>query len=279
MFKTGKLLVTLFCVLCSLPVFAQTDSVVTADSIVITYVEHGTGPLAADKKFITTHYITKTFTNREVRNTYKFGHAQISPLANVADRQPWLNALKMLRVGDEARLTIPAHVVFKYWKAFLPTQPFTAFPLSIRVLVLAAMDSLPPEAEVVAEENIEKLPPPFDVAGKDTVALKSGLQYIVVYDNVYGDQAYNGRKVTVNYTGYFTDGTVFDASYIAGTPIVFTLTRGEVIAGWDEGVRMMKTGDKYRFIVPPALGYGNKKKGSIPANSTLIFDVELISVD
>ena len=101
----------------------------------------------------------------------------------------------------------------------------------------------------------------------------------IVKTNVDGDPTYNGRKVDIHYTGYFEDGTIFDASYPNGHPFKFTLTRNEVIDGLDEGVRLMKTGEKYRFIIPPKLGYGKKQQGSIPPNTTLIFDVELISVD
>ncbi len=93
-----------------------------------------------------------------------------------------------------------------------------------------------------------------------------------------GDEAMLGSKVTVNYTGTFTDGKVFDSSVSRNQPFTFTLGAGEVIKGWDQGILGMKVGGKRVLIVPPELGYGSTDYGPIPANSTLIFQVELLNV-
>lgn len=87
-----------------------------------------------------------------------------------------------------------------------------------------------------------------------------------------------GDKITVHYKGRLTDGTVFDSSYDRNQPFSFTLGTGQVIQGWDDAFAMMQTGDQAEIIIPPALGYGSHANGKIPANSTLIFNVELISV-
>ena len=80
-----------------------------------------------------------------------------------------------------------------------------------------------------------------------------------------------------HYEGRLTDGTVFDSSYKRGEPADFGLN--QVIAGWTEGVQLMKEGAKYRFYIPYLLGYGERGAGSqIPPYSTLVFDVELIKV-
>lgn len=99
-----------------------------------------------------------------------------------------------------------------------------------------------------------------------------------------GVEATNGRRVTVNYTGWLysstaTDnkGTQFDSS-IGRTPFAFTLGGGQVIAGWDRGVVGMRVGGRRRLVIPPSLGYGSSANGPIPANSTLVFDVELLAV-
>lgn len=115
------------------------------------------------------------------------------------------------------------------------------------------------------------------VAG-DPTKTASGLQYI---DTKVGDgaEAKAGNQVTVNYTGYLTNGTVFDTSLKAGrTPYDFKLGAGSVIKGWDEGLVGMKVGGKRRLIIPPELGYGANGSGPIPPNSQLIFDVELLGV-
>lgn len=105
----------------------------------------------------------------------------------------------------------------------------------------------------------------------------SGLGYI---DEKVGEGAtpQKGQQVTVHYTGWLTNGKKFDSSRDGGQPFVFPLGAGRVIAGWDEGVATMKIGGKRRLIIPANLGYGARGSGAtIPPNSVLIFDVELIS--
>lgn len=102
----------------------------------------------------------------------------------------------------------------------------------------------------------------------------SGLQYRVLKVGE-GEQPNENSDVTVNYTGCLVNGKVFDSSVARGQPISFNLQG--VIKGWTEGLQLMKTGACYRFYIPYALGYGERQASSIPAYSTLIFDVELLS--
>ena len=97
--------------------------------------------------------------------------------------------------------------------------------------------------------------------------------------NGEGDEASAGKTVTVNYTGTLEDGTQFDTS-IGRAPFSFPLGAGRVIKGWDEGVAGMKVGGKRKLTIPPELGYGSRGAGNvIPANATLIFEVELLKVN
>lgn len=89
-----------------------------------------------------------------------------------------------------------------------------------------------------------------------------------------------GDRISVHYTGTLEDGTKFDSSLDRGVPFEFTLGAGQVIKGWDQGLLGMKVGDKKRLVLPPELAYG--KAGYppvIPPDATLIFDVELISIN
>ncbi|MCX6787075.1 MAG: FKBP-type peptidyl-prolyl cis-trans isomerase [Candidatus Kaiserbacteria bacterium] len=95
-----------------------------------------------------------------------------------------------------------------------------------------------------------------------------------------GAAAVVGDSVTVNYVGSLTDGTVFDASANHGTAgFTFPLGAGQVIKGWDEGIVGMKVGGKRQLVIPASLAYGSQAIGNvIPANSTLVFEVELLKV-
>ncbi|HOY46525.1 MAG TPA: FKBP-type peptidyl-prolyl cis-trans isomerase [Candidatus Dojkabacteria bacterium] len=91
-----------------------------------------------------------------------------------------------------------------------------------------------------------------------------------------GDEVIAGDTLKVHYVGTLTDGTKFDSSRDRGTPYEFTLGVGEVIAGWDQGLLGMKIGGIRKITIPASLGYGEVEQPNIPANSTLIFEVEVL---
>jgi FKBP-type peptidyl-prolyl cis-trans isomerase len=106
---------------------------------------------------------------------------------------------------------------------------------------------------------------------------ESGLQYEVI-TAADGPKPTAADKVTVHYTGTLPNGKEFDSSVKRGTPATFPL--GNVIPGWTEGVQLMSVGSKFRFVIPPALGYGERGAGNvIPPNSALVFEVELLKIE
>ena len=118
----------------------------------------------------------------------------------------------------------------------------------------------------------------LDILAKGFDKTSSGLRYQILQKG-NGIQATKGVTVSVHYKGQLTDGTVFDSSYKRKEPIEFKLGMGQVIAGWDEGISLLRVGDKARFVIPSNLGYGNRGAGgAIPPNANLIFDVELVDI-
>ncbi len=138
--------------------------------------------------------------------------------------------------------------------------------------------------------NSQTLPEP---AGEQLQELKQGNEFesqkisqsdgqdleIEILKQGYGKEAKDRDTVSVHYTGFLADGTKFDSSLDKGRPFSFTLGAGQVIKGWDLGVKGMKIGEKRRLVMPPELGYGAAGAGGvIPPNSTLIFEVELLEI-
>ncbi|MDC0717844.1 FKBP-type peptidyl-prolyl cis-trans isomerase [Nannocystis bainbridge] len=147
----------------------------------------------------------------------------------------------------------------------------------------------PAKAEVKAEPAKPEGPPlplepsadikydaPFDGKPLSSNKTESGL---TVEEFVLGDgaEAVKGGEVEVHYTGYLTDGVIFDTSKKRNRAFTFPLGEGRVIKGWDEGVAGMKVGGKRRLIVPAALGYGDRRAGKIPPGATLVFTIELLA--
>ena len=123
------------------------------------------------------------------------------------------------------------------------------------------------EGEKYLSENAKK---------EGVTTLPSGLQYQVLKEG-NGKSPKATDKVVCHYEGMLIDGTMFDSSIQRGEPATFPLNG--VIAGWTEGLQLMKEGAKYRFFIPYQLGYGERGAGaSIPPFATLVFDVELIEV-
>lgn len=168
----------------------------------------------------------------------------------------WEQGLVGMKVGGKRRLTIP------------PAMGYGAD---------GALDGrIPPNAALIFEVEL------LNVQGPPAATLPpSSVTELKIEDLVVGTgaEAKTGDTLRVHYTGWLENGTKFDSSLDRGEPIEFVLGKGEVIAGWEQGLVGMKVGGKRRLTIPPALGYGIYGAGdSIPPNATLIFEVELLEI-
>lgn len=151
------------------------------------------------------------------------------------------------------------------------------------VTVITEKPPAPPVVdEGTADSNKEEAGSMADAESKPgksgIVTTDSGLKYEELKVGA-GATPKQGDIVVVHYTGWLTDGTKFDSSKDRSTPFEFSLGRGEVIPGWDEGLSTMKVGGKRKLTVPPDLGYGDRGMPPvIPPKATLVFEVELLKV-
>lgn len=146
--------------------------------------------------------------------------------------------------------------------------------LAALVAACGAKDAPPPAPE--GPLPIEQTTFAADL-GVDLAAATKSATGLYVRDLAEGDGPIvtSGQAVQVYYDGRLPDGTRFDAT-VPGSPFTFVVGQGRVIAGWDEGVAGMRVGGRRQLIIPPALGYGARAMGPIPANSILVFTVEVV---
>ncbi|GAA4815541.1 peptidylprolyl isomerase [Litoribaculum gwangyangense] len=205
------------------------------------------GPGTNGSQFFITHVETPWLDNNHtVFGKVEHGQEVVDAIAQ-GDK---IETLEIIRVGKDA-------------ESFNAVEAFRTFEGS-REKRLA-------EEKKAAEIALDKIATGF----KKT---ESGLRYQII-QNGNGAKAEKGKTVSVHYKGQLQDGTIFDSSYKRNEPIDFLLGMGQVISGWDEGIQLLKVGDKARFVIPSHLGYGSRGAGGvIPPNATLIFDVELMEV-
>lgn len=144
---------------------------------------------------------------------------------------------------------------------------------------IAAFNDFNQMAQARIEAQMAKQVEELEKASAGFQQTTSGLRYQIIQEGT-GEQATAGQTVSVHYKGQLLDGTVFDSSYKRQQPIDFVLGQGQVIPGWDEGVSLLKVGDKARFVIPSDLAYGSRGAGGvIPPDAALLFDVELVAVN
>lgn len=156
--------------------------------------------------------------------------------------------------------------------------PMTRFLHLFWLLALLSLAACgPAEPEVTSEPTADSLPAPADVAGPpaDATVLPSGLAYKVLQAGAGETHPTLADTVVVHYTGWTTDGAMFDSSVLRGEPAEFPLHK--LIEGWQQGIPLMVVGEKARFWIPGALAYDNRNRPDAP-KGMLVFDVELLGI-
>ena len=204
------------------------------------------GPATNGSQFFITHVETPWLDNKHTVFGYVIeGQDVVDAVAQGDDMK-----VEIVRVGEEA-------------ESFNAVEAFRTFE--------GAREKREAEEKAKQKALLDEV-----AAGYDET--DSGLRYKIL-QNGNGKQATKGATVSVHYKGQLLDGTVFDSSYKRKQPIDFSIGVGQVIAGWDEGIQLLKVGDKARLVIPSNLAYGSSGAGGvIPPNATLIFDVELMDV-
>lgn len=224
----------------------------------ITQKGAGDQPLVGDK--VEVHYTGKLTNGTVFDSSVSRGQPFSFQLGVGQVIKGWDEGVALLKVGDKATFTIP---------------PELAYGEQGAGGVIGPNETLIFEVELLGIKEALKA---TDIAGKEMLTTTSGLKYVKL-KTTDGEQAANNKTVSVHYSGFLEDGSLFDSSIERGQPITFPLGQKHVIQGWDEGIALLKVGEKAQFIIPHELGYGEQGHPPvIPQKATLIFDVELVEV-
>ncbi len=231
----------------------------TKSGLVYEYFRLGDGETIANGDEVTLHYIGKLDNGKKFDNSYERGRPLTVKVGQGNVISGWDSGLKLFRKGDRVMLRIPPDLA--YGDRNLGDIP----PNSTLIFEMDILD--------VKKKGIYYMD---NLKGRDTLKTASGLKYIKIKEGK-GTNIAAGQMAKVHYDGVLLNTKKFDSSYDKGEPFMFTVGKGEVIKAWDEILPLMNKGTKYRLIVPPTLGYGEKGlPPDIPANATLVFDLELL---
>lgn len=247
----------------------------------------GESEVKADSgKIITFELILSVAPNDSVvQNTYEIGQPAITMVKGPTYSGDPMEVFPFLAAGDSVIIHSPADSLRAYLTKMggqLPSSIPEGSEMKYVVKVLKVQTQEEFEQAQNAEANKQKdvdkeLIEKYIKDNKlEARALESGLYYIQTQEGE-GETPETGVKVKVHYTGKLLDGKVFDSSVERNTPFEFSLGTGQVIKGWDEGIAIMKKGEKGTLLIPSHLGYGQRGAGAdIPPNSVLLFEVELL---
>ena len=210
---------------------------------------------------VTVHYTGWTTDGKNFDSSVPGGKPATFPLDKVI--AGWTEGVQLMVAGEKRRFWIPEELAYKGKEG----RPGGMLVFDVELISFkAAAPKEAPSDPAKAPEDVAR--PPADA--KRTV---SGLSYKILKPGTGTEHPEKTSSVTVNYSGWTTDGKLFDSSYARHQPATFPLNR--VIPGWTEGVQLMVEGEKRRFWIPEALAYA----GNGPVSGDLVFDIELIKIN
>lgn len=234
----------------------------TKDEIEYYIVKQGEGRLAIKGDNAYVHYTGFLSNGSIFDSSHKKGKPVRITVGGGQVFEGWDFAIQEMNEGSKYRFVIPADLAFgeKGYKQIIPPNETILMDIELVKLV--------PEIKVAK----------WDATSNDTLETASGLRYII-FNKGEGELVENDNLVEVHYTGYFANGTLFDSSVKRDEPIKFPIGAGIVIDGWDEGIKLMRKGARFQFLVPSKLAYGEQgAPPQIPANANLIFDIEVLNI-
>jgi FKBP-type peptidyl-prolyl cis-trans isomerase len=241
---------------------APADATKTTSGLASKVLTKGTGtehPKAHD--VVKVHYTGWTTDGKMFDSSVVRGEPTEFPLNRVIPG--WTEGVQLMVQGEKRRFWIPVELAY----GGRPGAPAGMLVFDVELLGITKTPPPPAPPEVPADV---KAPP------KNAKKTKSGISYRVIKKGTGKEHPKAENQVEVHYSGWTTDGKMFDSSVTRGQPAVFPLN--QVIAGWTEGVQLMVPGEKTRFWIPGALAYGEKDNGSGRPFGMLVFDIELISI-
>ncbi len=249
----------------------------TASGLEIATLLEGTGNIPKTGDTVQIHYRLAVKDGKIVASTQEKGNPPVFvKLGSGAYIKALDETLMLMKAGTRVNVIIPPSMGFG--KNAVDTEIPANSTLMMELLLIDPNQKKPDNntsANNNNNTNAQVKPVEFDENKAITSA--TGLKVIITKDGT-GDKPNQGDSVYVHYRGTLENGTEFDSSYRRNQPFGFKLGIGQVIKGWDEGIAMLNEGAKAILKIPANLAYGERAVGSIPANSTLIFEVELMKI-
>ena len=265
------------------------DIVPTESGLFVVKGKKGSGRMPNVGDILTFDFKVSVLNGPELYDSEQAGRPAEAEKGKPFDTEGLTEGLSMMKKGEELTLIVPSKLAFKGQGRQGLVAPYSTLIYWVRINSVKTKSQHEKE---LAQKKAEEAKAQAQLEDQEAITMakyikennvtatptQTGLYYIETAEGT-GLQAAAGDKVKVHYHGTLLDGTKFDSSYDRDSPYEFTLGKGQVIKGWDEGIALMKAGGKATLLVPSIIAYGERTRGAIiHAFAPLKFDVELIEV-